>query len=196
MTTKLRIDVTSGLLEVEGEESFVSRIYDDFKEQLQAQPKVPKARRSGRPRRTGLSGKDASNGESSAGTQDQKPKRAKVKESFTIVKDLDLSGKGKSSSLRDFFKEKAPASAMENNVVFVYYLSQTMKVPKITLDHIYTCYKNVGQRVPAALRQSVLDSSFRKGWLDTKSMDDIKLPTIGENFVEHDLPPKKEAKSK
>lgn len=34
MATSLKIDLTHGLLEVEGEEGFVRSVYDDFKEEL------------------------------------------------------------------------------------------------------------------------------------------------------------------
>jgi hypothetical protein len=48
--------------------------------------------------------------------------------------------------------------------------------------------------VPGALRQSLLDTSFKKGWIDTKSMENITITTHGENLVEHELQGKKEEK--
>jgi len=80
---------------------------------------------------------------------------------------------------------------LEKNVVFVYYLQNIVSVQGITPNHIYTCYKNVGSKVPTALRQSLLDTASLKGWLDTSNLDEVKLATPGENYIEHDLQAKK-----
>jgi hypothetical protein len=80
---------------------------------------------------------------------------------------------------------------MEKNTVFVYYMQKKLNLTGITVDHIYTCYKNGNIRVPGALVQSILDTSNRKGWLNTRRTDDISVTTQGENLVEDDLPRKK-----
>lgn len=182
--TKLKIDLVNGLLEVEGEESFVKEIYQDYKEQLS------KHSFNGVPADiNGGEGKPNPAPRSSSTAKRGRTKEAvKRKESFSIIKDLDLSSKGNKKSLREFFKEKAPSAALGKNAVFVYYLQNEAKITGITIDHIYSCYKDVNERVPEALKQSILDTSSKKGWIDTASMTDIKMSTPGENFVEHDLP--------
>lgn len=47
MTTRLKVDLSTGSVEVEGEEAFVERIYQDFKERL----KPPDAAQIGKPPR-------------------------------------------------------------------------------------------------------------------------------------------------
>lgn len=193
--TKLRIDFQSGILEVEGEESFVKTVYQDYKDKLSLEPaqrEVPLQEtppKSVKPVRVGAENKQRETGK----------KRAKgraARESFIIVKDLDLSSNDGKKSLRGFYKEKTPSVAMENNAVFVYYLQKIAGISNITPNHVYSCYKDVGARVPTALRQSLLDTSHRKGWIDTASMENILVATPGENFVEHDLPRKdKDAKN-
>lgn len=116
----------------------------------------------------------------------KKTNKKKQSKAYSIVKDLNLREKGK-KSLADFFKEAGPAMNMEYNAVFVYYLENILNIGKINVDHIYTCYKGMKLRIPL-LRQSVIDTSHRKGWIDTEDMQGINLTTIGENFVEHDLP--------
>ena len=113
----------------------------------------------------------------------------------TIVKDLNLKKDGKTPSLRDFHSQKQPKEFAEHNALFVYYLSKVKELTGITPNHIYTCYKEVNQRVPGAFYQSLLDTTRRKGWLDTSNTEDIKVTTVGENFVEHDLPKKAEKDS-
>lgn len=186
--TKLKIDLKSGTLEVEGEESFVRGVYQDFKDQIKQEyvPPVEKDRQI----------------DSAIDVAPQKhrvkhstPKTGgKRKESYQIVKDLDLSAKSGKESLKDFYKKKAPTTAMQNAAVFIYYLERVRGFKNIGANHIYTCYKDVGEKVPGALRQSLLDASSKKGWLETKSMENITVSTQGENLVEHELPAEKKKK--
>jgi len=128
-------------------------------------------------------------------------KRKHRKESFNLMKDLNLSGDGKKISFRDFCKEKDPESKLSNiqfNALAVYYLKKIMEVPNVTSDHIYTCYANIRKRTPPkAFLQSIRDtSSKRYGYIDASNLDDIKIPHIGIIFVEHELPPKKDEAKK
>lgn len=182
--TKLKIDLSAGILEAEGDEAFVTRIYNDFKGRVpDLAPSLTRARELKR-------GEGPRSVRPEAEQPLIHPKRLGKKEVYAVVKDLDVSGREGGKGLQDFYREKRPASAMECNAVFVYYLNRIAGIDRITPDHVYSCYKCVNARVPAALRQSLLDTSSRKGWLDTGRMEDIKLATLGENFVEHDLPKK------
>lgn len=189
--TKIRIDLQSGLLEVEGGEDFVKTVYQDYKDELSRCMAQYKEQLQGNPAKL-VRSPGQSPGQSPGKTQTSPSKRGsgsrKARESFSIAKDLDLSSNGGKKSLRDFYKEKGPNTAMENNVVFVYYLQKISGVSKIDPSYVYSCYKDVGARVPTALKQSLLDTSHRKGWIDTASLEDLKVATQGENFVEQDLP--------
>lgn len=176
---RLNINIKEGTLEVEGEESFVSTVYADFKEQLA----ISAANRNGVVPPPALETNDGAVGAKPA----KKSRGGKSKESFTILKDLDLSEKANSQSLRSFYDIKKPGNAMERNAVFVYYLKMIAGIEAITLDHVYSCYKNVEAKVPS-LRQSLKDTAYHKGYVDTASFDAIKLGVPGENFVEQDLP--------
>jgi hypothetical protein len=193
---KLKIDLTTGILEVEGADDIVREIYQDFKDKIQPGMMMPQ------PVTVAPSQSPMYQSVSSPQPQPQtvkyssdQPAAAKSpgKHSFTynIVKTLDLSIREHDQSLKDFFLEKSPKSALETNAVFVYYLQKLAGVRNITINHIYTCYKDVKVKVPGALRQSVIDTSFKKGWIDTKSLEDITISIQGENLVEHDLPKQK-----
>lgn len=191
--TKLKIDLKTGVLEVEGEEAFVKEIYQDYKDRLSSAGDFSSDNQI----------EDTQDDDISARNSEQKKaepakrKSAKVKdgnkrkESYSLVTNLDLLAKGNKKALKDFYNEKAPSNAMEKNAVFVYYLQKEAKITAITVNHVYTCYKHVGVPVPGAFRQSLADTSSKKGWIDTKSMDSITIPTLGENFVEHELRKKK-----
>lgn len=122
-----------------------------------------------------------------------KSKTAKSKETISIDKDLNLRERGK-KSFKDFYDEKQPKSAMDFNTVAIYYLSQILELDKITANQVYTCYKEVSKRPPNAFIQSLRDTASLKGFIDSADVENLKIPSRGINFVDHDLPAKKDAK--
>jgi hypothetical protein len=99
-----------------------------------------------------------------------------------------LGGNDAEIGLAEFLEEKKPKNAFERNAVFVYYLQRVAGIPNITLQHIYTCYRYAGLKPPIAFRQSIVDTSYKKQWLNTASLHSIALTMKGTTFVEHDLP--------
>ena len=79
-------------------------------------------------------------------------------------------------------------NAFENNTFFVFYFQNVLKTTGITLNHLYTCYKHLDIKPPNAFHQSLIDTSHKKGYLDTSNMQNIILTIKGENFIEQDLP--------
>jgi len=176
-TYRIKIDLAQGLFEAEGSESFVKESFENFKAVIKDKQTpfiAPVNEEKGANR---VSSKKASGGR----------KTSRIS-SFSIVKDLNLRQKDQ-KSLKDFFKEKSPATNIENNAVFVYYLEKILGINNITVDHIFTCYKEAGSRIPGNLKQSIVDTaSSRYGYLDGRDMQNIKVAVFGENLVEHDLP--------
>jgi hypothetical protein len=151
--------------------------------------------RSG-PKRSGGKGKaSAKKKGKSSGVIESKQKPDKVRkrksgiDSYSIVPDLNLRPK-KGKSLADFVAAKVPKTNEERFAVMIYYLQNELKLEKIGPNYIYTCFKDLKQKVPPNLRVVLGNAARRKGWF-TSSVDDLKLTTRGENFVEHDLPHKK-----
>ncbi len=108
----------------------------------------------------------------------------------SAVRDLDLAPKGK-TSLKGFVEEKQPKTNHDKNVVSVYYLAEVLGLGRVTVDHVFTCYKDMRWREPRNLANSLALTANRKRFLDTASLDEIKLTPAGRNHVQHDLPPKK-----
>lgn len=156
---KLKIDIKNGVFEAEGDEQFIKELYRDYQAEKSAKT-VSKLIKS--------TNEDLS------------------KESYSIVKDINLSMDR--TTLKKFYLEKNPKSALERNTVFVYFLAKISKIEKIAIGHIYTCYKDLNIKPPAKLRQNLADTASKKGWLDTSSMQNIKITLKGESFVEHELP--------
>ncbi len=110
----------------------------------------------------------------------------------SLAKDLNLKPSGK-KSFDQFALEKKPSSNQEKCLAATYYLKQVL-TRKADSDSIYTCFKNVNWRVPSNLENTLCVISVQKGWLDTTDLNDIKITTLGENYVEHDLPVKTKGK--
>lgn len=160
---RVKIDVVNRLIEIEGEENFIREIYDKSRDLFVLPDNIKSSQQI---------------------TTRRQHKNGSLKESYAIIKDLDLS---QPEPLKDFYSKKTPKSALEKNTVFIYYLSKITDTKNINLNHIYSCYKEVGEKIPAALKQSLADTSSKKGWIDTKSMNDIKITLKGEGLVERDL---------
>ena len=176
MDAKLRIDLSQKILEMEGSEEFVREIYNDFRDKIstisQATPKKVNEKLETK----------AEVPATSKGKQRQ-PK----KETLSIVKDLNLAEQGDKLSLKDFFSKYTPSNNFERNLIFVYYLQNIAKETAITTDHMFTCYRHVGVKIPRAFKQSLRDTASQKGWIDTSSSEDIKVTTHGINYIEHDI---------
>lgn len=105
---------------------------------------------------------------------------------------VDLKAGKDKKSLRDFYKEKAPESHREKLTVFVYYLNKIAGVPEALAGHVLTCYNDVGERKPTAIRQLFVDTIADKAWLERGEAEgSVKVTVNGENLVEQDLPRKK-----
>jgi len=67
-------------------------------------------------------------------------------------------------------------------------MERVLKITDIGINHVYTCYKNVGEKVPGNLYQSLVDTKNLKGWIESKDINNLKITIAGENHVEHDYP--------
>ncbi len=188
-TTKIHINLKQGIIEAEGSEEFVERIYKDFRENVKS--KVDLENDSGETKNSDV--KDKSSNPSSATDPKkqsvQKPKAKGGAVEGTLVKDLDLTGGGKSESLRDFCAKYVIKTNMARNLVFTYYLANVLNIKEFGINHLFTCYRNIpGTKLPGNLKQSIYDTSS-KGWIAVKSIDnDISVSVMGINHIEHDLP--------
>jgi len=156
---RIKIDIKNGIFEAEGDEQFIKELYRDYQSEKSAK---------------------------TISKFIKKENNTFEKESYSIVKDINLSMDR--TTLKQFYLEKNPKSALERNVIFVYYLQKISNLEKVAIGHIYTCYKDLNIKPPEKLRQSLADTASKKGWLDTGSMNNIGITLKGESFVEHELP--------
>jgi hypothetical protein len=183
--TKLKIDLLNGILEVEGEESFVTKIYDDYKQKLDVNYTSDIAIKSkSLPVERSLTSFTGENIIKSKTTT--KKKTSSRGESNKFI-EID-GGVDTVQELKAFYEEKSPRNGFERNAVFVYFLQKNKGMTDISVDHIYSCHKLVEVPVPNALKQNLFDTAHRKHWINTTDMNNITITTPGENLVEHTLP--------
>ena len=211
MTTKLKIDLTQGILEVEGSETFVKTIYRDFKAQfIQGESseealEPPRKRRrtrkpSVKPKSTDGKAPSASAAEPAAApektaaqpTAPETPaaKMATPVPTYARIKGLDLGATGEHSSLVEFMDAKLPITNEERNLVFLYYLQHVINLKSISMDHVYTCYREVNIRAPLNLEHSLSTTANQKGWINLDDSGQMAVTSEGKNYVEKQLPKK------
>ena len=185
--TKIRIDLSQGVIEAEGSEQFVLSIYSDFKEKIQGKLKSSPGSKKGKAKIT--------NGKTQTDNKIKKRSPSKGTVLPKLVKDLDLSGSGDKPSLKEFFQQYKTSKFYEYNLIFCYYLQQVSEITPYSIDHVFTCYRHISKlKTPKALSQSLIDTSRRQGWINTSSFDNITVSIGGINHIEHDME-KNESKS-
>ncbi|MBN1217540.1 MAG: hypothetical protein JXM69_01310 [Anaerolineae bacterium] len=202
MTTKLKIDLNQGLLEVEGSESFVKLIYNDFKTHFAGIDTVEDLKPARRTRRSKPAASTTPSQPAPESAPVPEPATAEVEvmpipekphppaPTYTLVSDLQLGASDGRPSLVEFMDAKFPLTNEERNIVFLYYLQHTLKLKPITPDHIYTCYKQAKIRVPLNLENSLRITADQHGWIKTTNTGAMTLTPSGKRYVEKQLPKK------
>ena len=209
MSTKLKIDLSQGLLEVEGSEAFVKSIYADFKTHFAGielpEESQPKKRR---PRRTKAAVKDTPSQTKSTPVEKpdtppipiptepvpetaeapaiKSPRPPTVSVPYNFLEELKLGTAKGRPSLVDFMDSKLPITNEEHNIVFLYYLQQLVKVKPISIDHLYTCYRAAKIRAPLSI-ENTLD---QRGWVKVAKNGNMTLSAAGKKYVEESMPKK------
>jgi hypothetical protein len=194
MTTKLKIDLSQGVLEVEGSESFVKIIYNDFKTHFAGIETFDELKSTRRSKKVKAAAKVAPPKpapkpvaeEEKAEPIPQKPSLP----AYVLIKDLSLGAADSRPSLVEFMDSKFPITNEERNIVFLYYLQHTLNLKEITLDHIYTCYRETKIRAPLNLENSLRLTADQHGWITITKAGKMTLTSAGKSYVEKQLPKK------
>lgn len=193
MTTKLHINISQGIIDVEGDPELVRAIYSDFKDQLirtvKAAPtsSAPLIRENGQPgnsedagesaskskaKRRAASKKKTSGDEGSGGVAADSPK---------LDKNLDTSGLGA------FYGRYAPKNNAEKILIFLKFMTEDLNISSPNTDQVYTCFKATGEKIPKAFAQAFYDTSSKLGYIDYRSPTDFPITIAGDNHFNHSL---------
>lgn len=191
MTAKLRINISQGVLDIEGDPDLVREIYADFKDQLlskatfasPAPPPVPPAPPG-----------DADAGSSAASKPKAKRRVAPKKktngdeggsgvlpDSPKLDKNLDT------SALGAFYGQFAPKNNAEKILIFLKFMTETLNIDSPNTDQVYTCFKATGEKIPKAFAQAFYDTSSKHGYIDFRTSTDMPVTIAGDNHFNHTL---------
>lgn len=220
MTTKLKIDLAQGILEVEGSETFVKAIYKDFKahfvgeEAVAEDPFKPERRRR---KSVSKPSKDWPEPESKAPAPEPAPQievppiepvpeppapppapppppppppEPVPRPTYTFLQELDLSAADDYPSLVEFMDSKFPITYEERNLVFLHYLHNIRKIKPVKIDHIYTCYKAAKIRVPLNIENSLETTAKQRRWIKIAKNGNLTVTPAGKQYLEKQLPKK------
>ena len=115
-------------------------------------------------------------------------------ESYSIDRDLNLHGGNGIPSFKDFYEVKKPSSTAEINALSIYYLKELMKMEVVTLNHVYTCYKEISKKPAIYFKQSFIDTKNKQGYIEYDENWSLSIPHRGVSFIEHNLPKQKKTK--
>ena len=128
---------------------------------------------------------DAATGTPRRAQRGQGPKQDR-NAGIAVVGDVDFVPNGK-TPLKGFFAEKKPKTDMDQVLVICYWLQHILAVPAITPGHVLSGLKHVAEPIPKDLAQTIRNAAKKKGWFNVSDINAIRLTTVGENVVEHEL---------
>lgn len=132
----------------------------------------------------GMKPQRRSRGKPSATTK-MRPRERHSRDEYSIV-DVNLHPDGQ-PSLKDFFREKKPKTDPQKYICIIHYMRNHAGVEAVSTNHIYTAFKQLGQKVPN-IQQGLRNTRARYAWVQFTGRGCVALTRIGENAVEHELP--------
>ena len=179
MQTKLHINLSKGIVDVEGDVDLVREVYSDFKDRLLANltptTETPKSdghaeeskKVSAKRKRRSSPRKVAKADGVDGGIDPHNPK---------LDKDLDL------SELPAFFGRFEPKNNAEKILIFAKFLIEELDIESPNTDQFYTCFVELKEKIPAAFDQAFRDTHGRAyGYIEYKSATEISVPIMGTN---------------
>ena len=192
MTTKLHIDISHGIIDVEGDPELVREVYADFKMRLLSSVKFSQPEPAAAPAAT-----HAGNGiEIAPAATKQKTKRrvaskkkangdeggsGVIADSPKLDKNLDTSGLGL------FYGQFAPKNNPEKILIFLKFMAESLHIENPNTDQVYTCFKATGDKIPRAFAQAFYDTSSKLGYIDFRSSIELPITIAGDNHFNHTL---------
>lgn len=182
---KLKIDLSSGHIEVEGSETFVSSIFPEIMELLNRDTTIFEKQQPN-PDAAAAPEKAAS----TPSTPAIKKKRVSTTPSSIPPIPIDLKGRSSGISLVDFINQKEPdrSNAQELVTAFIYYLTKHGGLKEVAPGHLVSCYNEISERKPTNIPSILTNIKARKAYIAFGEEKGTYIISIaGENFIEHDL---------
>lgn len=180
IVAKAKISTSLGTFEFEGTSDFVGKQIADITTKFSGKALQPfQSDTSGTIKLTEKEGSES-------------VQKSKVRK-LTVQQPKLLSGlitdSAKIKELKDFVSSKKPNGHLERFLVLTYWLKTNLSVEEVSIDEMWTTYKMLSEKAPRILIQVFRDAKSKKGWFTAGSgVGKYQITSIGETFVEHDLP--------
>jgi hypothetical protein len=100
----------------------------------------------------------------------------------------DLVPKAKITELKEFVELKKPKGHLQTYAVLGYFLKDSLGKDDFGVDEMWSLYKVLKLRPQRVPMQAFRDAKSRHSYVDHVADGRYFLTSIGETFVEHDLP--------
>ncbi|YBV97008.1 hypothetical protein M1D80_08925 [Phyllobacteriaceae bacterium JZ32] len=192
---KLHINITQGIIDAEGAQEFVWRVYEDFRDRLGTQP-LPSVTASS-PDNTDIEESTPHDTQPTLVEKQRKKPKKKASSSATATNGKDKGSPGitghKPKLLPDLdtkgIKEFLGQYQLGNNsdiIVAICKFLESKGVSPASVDAFYTCYQDAGLKLPEAFGQAFVNTrGNKKGFINFTTVDDIELTTRGRNHIDH-----------
>lgn len=188
MQSKLHIDMSQRVVDVEGDADLVREIYRDLKDHLLSGAPPP-----GRPQPATPAGAEAApkgNGETKPKAKRRTATRKKEGDTGSSAISADSPKLDKSldtSKLGAFYGQFEPKNNAEKILIFLKFITEELGQENPNTDQVYTCFKKTGEKIPKAYAQAFYDTSTKFGYIDFNSPTDITITIAGDNHFNHGL---------
>jgi hypothetical protein len=188
MDAKFSLGMGNVTLDVAGDSEFVRQVYESLREKILVELSVENARQS-----AGDNGQVPDQPQTSetpnTGRKSAKKKRPRKSTSISgevkpeaytpsLVKDLETNG------LSEYYGQFEPKNHAEKILVFMSFL-QLKGHEVCTADQIFTCYKLAKVERPKVFKQAIIDTNGKQGYIDYKSVSEIRISQIGDDHLIH-----------
>ncbi|RUO20123.1 hypothetical protein [Aliidiomarina haloalkalitolerans] len=185
-STKAKISIKEGTIELEGSESFVRGYLDEFKELLKTppRPETPQQQyqKSKAPAPKKAQAKKSATPKAGAG------KKSAPKVS---MERFDIHGGGDIPSLEVYMEEKKPGTGNGNIIAVIgHYITEKLGEDSFSEGQIEYAYKMLKIKRPNHLRQIMINEKNKRDLFEANAADSTKwhLTRAGEIFVSDTLP--------
>ncbi len=196
--SKLHINIHQGIVDVEGDNDLVLRVYEDFRDILLKLPKNVEEDISSQVPNGPLDNPDDVSRTEKNGSRAKKRSRrtaAPLNSGQSSAKSPSITGyqpsldKGlDTSKLANFLAAYEPKNNPEFILIFAQFLLEKQAIEKCTMDQIYSCFSATKTKFPKAFGQSFIDTRGNSyGYIDFTSPEDITVTMVGQNHLNHTI---------
>lgn len=188
LTAKLHINISQGIIDIEGEADLVREIYRDFKEQLLNGVNSAPSTAPSQPKADELADEPFGKQKSKRRVTVKKKVAGEEDGSSVLPNQPRLDKTLDTSKLMAFYNQFEPKNNPEKILIFLKFLNDELKIEIPNTDQFYTCFEKANERVPKAFGQAFIDTAGRKfGFIYYNSPSNVKITTVGSNHFRLDL---------